>query len=237
MFRIAKSFVLAVVLFPVLTYSAASAHTGFSAGLSFDVGFPQGELRDQIERNAYGIGGQVFYSPRQGPLAVGFELGWMNYGNESRREPFSSTIPDVTVEVETSNNIVQAFLILRGQLPKGPIQPYGDALIGFNYLFTETTIKDADDPSEEVASSTNRDDAAFAYGFGGGVMVSVYDGMIDSVHSIQVLLDGGIRYVLGQEAEYLKEGSIRRENGTVEYDMIKSRTDMLRLHVGVAIRF
>ena len=230
--------ILAVIVIAAAACAPGTlAQTNFSGGLHFNVGFPQGELEEQLERNAYGVGGQIFYSRQRNPLALGLELGWMNYGNESRREPFSTTIPDVTVEVVTTNNIVQGFFVLRAGLPQGPIQPYGDALIGFNYLFTETTIKDADDPSEEVASSYNRTDAAFAYGFGGGVMISVYTGTSNSGHPFQILLDGGLRYVLGGEAEYLKEGSIRRVGGAVEYDFIKSRTDILRLHVGVMARF
>ncbi len=238
MFQIPRYCILTAAIFSIVLCAAvSSAQTNFAGGIHFNVGFPQGELKDQIERNAYGIGGQFFYSPQRSLLALGVELGWMNYGQENRREPFSSTIPDVTVEVQTSNNIVQAFVVLRAKMPQGAIQPYGDVLVGFNYLFTETKIKDADDPAEEVASSTNRDDAAFAYGFGGGVMVSVYAEKTGDGHPINVLIDGGVRYVLGQEAEYLKEGSIRRESGAVEYDLIKSKTDMLRLHVGIMVRF
>ena len=53
----------------------------------------------------------------------------------------------------------------------------------------------------------------------------------------QILLDAGLRYVIGGEAQYLKEGSIRREGGNVTYDLTESKTDMLRLHVGVVGRF
>ena len=217
--------------------SAVSAQTFMCGGLHFNAGFPKGELDEQLDRNAYGIGGQLFISPQQSPLAFGVDLNWMNYGNESRREPFSTTIPDVTVKVETTNNIVQGFFVLRLGMPSGPIQPYGDGLIGFNYLFTETSIKDADDPSEEVASSYNRTDAAFAYGFGGGVMFRVYSGMMQKDRPIHIFLDCGLRYIWGGEAEYLKEGSIARVNGAVVYDFLQSRTDLMRLHVGVMGRF
>jgi len=160
-----------------------------------------------------------------------------NYGNESRREPFSTTIPDVTVEVTTSNNIVQGFFILRGQMPTGPIRLYGDGLIGFNYLFTETKISDSDEPSEDIVSTTNQDDAVFAYGLGGGVMVPVYTKPAEKGKPIEVLIDGGLRYVLGGEAQYLKEGSIKRDGGQVTFDLIESKTEMLRLHIGVMVRF
>lgn len=231
-------FMILVVAFATIAVLAplATAQTNFAGGLYFNAGFPQGDFKDQIDRNAYGLSGQFFYSPSKSPLAIGAEIGWMNYGNETRREPFSSTIPEVTVEVTTSNNIVQGFFVLRGQTPGGPIRLYGDALLGFNYLFTETKIKDVDG-GEDVASSTNQDDAVFAYGFGGGVQVPVYSSLVKNKKPLVVLIDGGLRYIFGGEAEYLKEGSIGRENGEVTYDLIKSKTDMLRLHIGVLIRF
>ena len=234
---ISRKLLAVALLMLLISAGTASAQLNWTGGLHFNAGFPQGEFKDQIDRNAYGLGGQFFYSPGQSPFGLGVELGWMNYGNESRREPFSTTIPDVTVRVETSNNIVQGFLIFRTQMPTGAIRPYGAALVGFNYLFTETKITDSDDPSEDVASSTNQDDAAFAYGFGGGLMVQLYDGTKRDSKQFQVLLDGGLRYVLGGEAQYLKKGSIRRENGTVTYDLLQSKTDLLRLHVGVMFRF
>ena len=222
--------------------AAAAPTTGlaqmdFSGSLHFNAGFPRGDFKDNIERNAYGLDGQIFYSPETSPFAVGLELAYMNYGNESRREPFSTTIPDVTVNVETSNNIVQGFLVLRGGAKSGPIRPYADMLIGLNYLFTETKITDSSHPDDEIASSVNRDDAAFAYGLGGGVMVPVHTSRKQGQAPFQIALDGGLRYIKGNEAQYLKKGSIRRENGRVEFDEERSRTDMLKMHLGVLIRF
>ncbi len=220
-----------------LLISSASAQTNFLAGLHFNAGFPQGDFKDQLDRNAFGAGGQFFFAPSRSPFAIGVELGVKNYGNESRREPFSTTIPDVTVKVETSNNMVDGFFILRAHLPTGPIRPYVDGLVGFNYLFTETKISDASD-GDEVAKSTNQDDAVFAYGAGGGLMIQVYNGgNAEGKKPFQILLDAGLRYVIGGEAQYLKEGSIRREGGNVTYDLIESKTDMLRLHVGIVGRF
>ena len=216
---------------------AASADRNFIAGLHFNAGFPQGDFKKEINKNAYGIGGQFFFAPQKSPLAIGAELGFLNYGNETRTEPFSTTIPDVTVDVTTSNNIVQAFLVGRVHLPDGPIRPYADALVGFNYLWTETKIKSNGSGSEDVASSTNKDDAVFAYGGGGGVMVPVYTSKPTGNHPFQILLDAGLRYVVGGKAEYLKKGSIARVDGTVTYDISKSKTDMLRLHIGCIFRF
>jgi len=46
-----------------------------------------------------------------------------------------------------------------------------------------------------------------------------------------------MRYIIGGEAEYLKKGSIRRENSKVSYDIIKSKTDLLTAQIGVALEF
>lgn len=232
--------VFCMVIFAVSASAQESqVKTNFAGGVHFSLGIPRGELDDQIGQNAYGLGGQIFYAPQESPLAVGLDIAWMNYGSETRQEPFSSTIPDVTVEVETSNNILQGFLVLRGQMPTGPIRLYADGVVGLNYLFTKTTIQDMGGSSEDIASSTNLDDAAFAYGVGGGIMVPVYSrlGGSESEKPLQVLLDGGVRYVRGGEAEYLKKGSIRRENGQVTFDSIESQTDMLKVHFGAVIRF
>ena len=81
---------------------------------------------------------------------------------------------------------------------------------------------------------------AFSYGTGGGLMVQVHrakkketgkDGLQE------VLVNFRIRYLFGSESEYLKEGSIRRENGAVIYDLITSRTDMLTFQLGVIFGF
>ena len=231
-----KGLTLAILAI-IISSASVSAQTNFMGGLHFNAGFPQGDFKEQLDRNAFGAGAQFFYSPSRSPFAIGVELGVKNYGNESRREPFSTTIPDVTVKVETSNNMVDGFLIFRGQVPNGPIRPYVDGLVGFNYLFTETKISDASD-GDQVAKSTNQDDAVFAYGAGGGLMVQIYDGgKEEGKKPFQILLDAGMRYVIGGEAQYLKEGSIRREGGSVTYDLIESKTDMLRLHVGIVGRF
>jgi hypothetical protein len=144
------------------------------------------------------------------------------------------------VEVETQNSIVQGFFILRLQPNSGFIRPYMDGLFGFSYLFTETKIKDESD-QEEIASSTNFDDFTYSYGAGGGIMIQVYDGTkkipADVGFAPIILIDLRIRYLIGGEAEYLKEASITRENGQLFYDVSKSDTDLMTLHIGVVLEF
>jgi hypothetical protein len=224
-----------IIAFLVATQPAI-AKTNFQGGLSFIAGFPQGEFKDNVDQNGFGIGGEFLYSPSTSPLGIGVSLGFMNYGEESRREPFSTTIPDVEVEVKTTNNILLGHLLLRAQVKQGPIRPYIDGLVGFNYLFTKTKIQDVDD-KEEIASSTNLDDGVFSYGAGGGVMLRLYTGKTKKAKTWSILLDLCFRYIIGGEAEYLKEGSIKRVNGKVVFDKIQSKTDILTTHLGVTVEF
>jgi hypothetical protein len=97
----------------------------------------------------------------------------------------------------------------------------------------------ADD--EDIASSTNYDDAAFSYGGGGGLMIRLYQnedwGSESEGSAHEVLLDLGVRYISGGEAGYLTSGSIHRQNGTVSYDATHSRTDLITGRIGAVVRF
>lgn len=81
---------------------------------------------------------------------------------------------------------------------------------------------------------------AFSYGTGGGLLLQLYraneqEAGEDKLR--EVLLDFRIRYLFGSESEYLKKGSIRRQNGAVVYDLITSRTDLLTIQLGVVFGF
>ena len=162
---------------------------------------------------------------------MGFDGGFLVYGFERRHEPFSTTIPDVTVAVETSNAIAMGHLLLRLQPPTGSFQPYIDGLFGFKYFFTETSIND-EHGDFAIASSTNFDDAALSYGVGGGLDFEIHRG-----HRKSVFINVGARYLFGSEAEYLKEGSIERRNGRVFFTTERSETDILITQLGITMKF
>lgn len=236
--RIACAAGIAIAAFlsagPVLGQSTLQGSAGFL------VAVPSGEFRNHLDANGYGFGGRFGWRPSRSPVLIGLEGGFLIYGHESRREPFSTTIPDVTVEVTTDNNLVQVGSFLRLQPASGLFRPYLDAGLGLNYLFTETTIKN-EDGDENVASSKNFEDTVLNYGGGGGVMLAVYrrrDYENPGPRKVEsVLLDLSARYVAGGEARYLKKGSIRREDGRVLFDVVQSRTDLITIQVGAALEF
>ena len=230
-----KRFAIAVLLVSSFLTCSLPAQN-FQGGLGFIVGAPQGEFKDNLDATGYGITGHIGYSPKTQPLMIGVEVGYMNYGSETRTEPFSTTIPDVYVNVTTTNNLVLTHLFLRAQPTKGTIRPYLEGLVGFSYFFTETKIENKNHSGEEIASNTNQDDATLSGGGGLGAMVQVYSKDKDN-RKIEVLLDFRTRYLIGGEAEYLKKGSIRRESNRVVYDINKSKTNLLTFQFGVAVRF
>lgn len=107
----------------------------FDGGINFMLGFPQGGFSQNVDNAGFGIGGYFGVLLPNSPVMLGGDLGFLIYGSESRKEPFSTTIPDVTVDVETSNNIVLGHLFIRIQAPAGAIRPYVDGLFGFNRDF------------------------------------------------------------------------------------------------------
>lgn len=211
------------------TYSQAG-------GINFTLGFPAGEFKENVIRSGYGINGHyLFLAPVPGrPFGIGINLGYLNYGQETRREPFSLTIPDVTVDVERSNNLMNFHVLFQLGFPSGFFRPYIEGLFGGTYLFTETTIRSRG--TEEVASSTNFDDFAWSYGGGGGFLIHLYS-PDEGDDFGELLLDLKARYLFGSEAEYLREGSVIVSNGKVTYQVSKSKTDLITAHIGVVAYF
>lgn len=227
-----KYFVIFLMTFTVIL-NVKMLHSQ-SAGVNFILAFPQGEFKENIDRLGYGIGGEfMLLTPKEGsPFGIGINAGFINYGSETRREPFSLTIPDVTVDVSRSNNLINFHLMFRVAPYAGKFRPYLEGLFGGAYIYTETTIESQG--AEEVASSTNFDDIAWNYGAGGGLMYEVYRNEYDGS---ALFIDLKARYLLGTEAEYLKEGSVIIENGRVTYEVSKSNTDLLTVQLGIIYFF
>ena len=202
------------------------------AGVDFLTVIPKGELRDNIDNNGYGIGGQFLIGIGRSPFLAGIDAGTVRYGSMKTREPFSSTIPEVELELQTDNKIVLTHFLLRVQPRTGNVRPYLDGLVGFKYLFTSTSIR-SEFSDEVIASTTNLSDLTFSYGFGGGVQVLLAGSSVGR----QICLDGKVRYLRGSEAKYLRRGSIRREGGGVFFDVLSSRTDVVTAQIGVTFRF
>lgn len=219
-------FVFFTAIFFLGTSSNIKAQMG---GIYFSLAFPMEEFSDNLQTFGGGLSGELFFvSPKpHNPIGIGISGAYYIYGSETRREPWSFTIPDVFVDVERTNNLANFHLIFTLAPPVGNVRPYIEALLGGSYLFTETSVRGTRN-DEEIASSTNFEDWAWSYGFGGGLAFRVGE---------NIFIDLKARYLWGSEAEYLKEGAVQVIGRTVYYDLSQSRTDILSAHLGVRFYF
>ncbi|HPO54607.1 MAG TPA: hypothetical protein PKY46_01275 [Ignavibacteriaceae bacterium] len=214
--------------------------TGQSLGLNLSFAFPQGDFKENLD--TFGWGGALEgLLPLHPVVSAGLNVGFYNYGNETRNEPWSMTIPDVTLEVTRSNNIANFHLFLRLAPPNMTFKPYLDLLAGGSYLYTETSVyseKGVYQNNEEIASTNTIDDFAWSYGVGAGFMFKVMDlpsqqeGM-----DAELYIDLKARHLWGTEAAYLREGDVTIANGKVYFKPRQSKTDLLTIHLGAVVLF
>lgn len=216
-----------------------------SAGLQFTLSVPQGSFADNVKRVGPGLSFNGGYRFKNTPVSLGAEIGFANFGIDSRTVPWSSTIPDLKVNVDNNYNLAQLFFLTRIQAPNGAFRPYIEGLVGLNYFFTETTVssRSGSHAGEPIASDTNYDDTAFAYGIGAGFKVQIFnfrgksvgDGNIPAKHGY---LNLSARYIRGGEARYLTKGSITiTDQNQVVYNPSTSRTDMIVFALGFVATF
>lgn len=228
-----KKYLLAAVLITILPINTLLSQ---SAGLNLTLAIPSGEFKEKVENLGFGLSGNInFLSPKpKSPFGIGLNLGYIIYGSESRTEPLSNTIPDVFVNVDRTNSLLNFHLLFTVGVPTGRIRPYVEGLFGGSYIFTTTSVK-SQGTGEEFASSTNFDDWAWSYGAGGGFTILLSGDPNTDEYTIYLDMKG--RYLFGSEAEYLKEGSVEIINSRIEYDVSKSKTDLITIHAGVLIYF
>ena len=191
---------------------------------------PQGEFSNYIDQ---GWGGSIHYLLRldqAGWLGLRSDAGLLNYGHERQRVLLSPTIGGrISVDLTTDNNI--AFVGVGPQigLPTGALRPYANGYAGVSYIFTESHVGGTSS-GESFASTTNFDDASFAYGGGAGLYIPV------SRRSNPVSVDLGLTYRHNGVARYLRHGDIvDNPDGTITVFPVRSQTNLLTFHVGVSV--
>ena len=229
-----------ILLAVVLLWPGGSGWAGerFQAGLTFSMGFPQSDFRDNIDRLGYGASGTFLYRLPESPIYVGLSAGVLVYGSEKWTGIFSPTFPEILVDARTRNYILLAHLVVRIQ-PQGDFRPYIEGLAGLNHLWTETSLYDSDHSGDDdFASAVNISDTTMSYGAGAGIQFTVLKALRQSgENSFALDVELGARYIYGGRAEYLKEGSISRENSEVTYDLLESATSLISARAGFCFRF
>ncbi len=237
-----KSLLLALTLCAALFAQNARLDIGFA------VASPRGEFDEHVNGSGYGLNLGAHFAPVE-YFSIGAAGGFFVYGDKTTHRPFSTTIPEVTVEVNTTNNLANFHATMQLIAPVKYVKPYIEGRFGLNYLWTQTSIRDESD-SEDIASSTNFDDAALSYGAGAGLYIQLWEcpntrargnrrghGSCGAGKAQRVFLDFKALYLRGGTAEYMKEESIYVESGTVYYLVDKSATDLMQYSLGVGIEF
>src|SRR5262245_46040485 len=84
----------------------SQAQERFQAGADFLTLIPRGEFKQNINNNGYGAGGFFAVGLGKSPFFVGVDAGAVRYGSQTRRVPISPTIPEISLRVNTANDIV-----------------------------------------------------------------------------------------------------------------------------------
>jgi hypothetical protein len=204
----------------------------FQGGLGMMIGVPVGDFGDNVEVAA-GISIKFDVGLGGSPLSIGTEVTYLSYGSESLDVPLVG-MPELSVDVNRSNDIILFHGRVRAQRREGRVRPYVDGLVGLINIFTKTSIEGdvtctgTGSCSETGDSVTNIDDLAFSAGGGAGFMV----GFGKSPRSAR--LDVSVRYLYGGEAEYLTEGAIRWGSDAATLLPHRTQTHIVLVDIGVA---
>lgn len=199
-------------------------------GVTFMVSDPQGEFGTYVGAG-YGI--MVDIVPKldhAGVLGLRVELGFLEYGRETKSACLSYTVGcRVTVDVTTSNDILVLGLGPQLMATSGTVRPYATGTVGLAYFFTHSSVSGTSDTSP-FADSENFHDAVFALTGGGGLLITVRKG------PKPIFIDANVRYHHNGRASYLRKGSIvDNPDGSITITPITSQTNFVTYRLGVSI--
>ena len=227
------------LLLLLLLTSVAPAQR-FEIGGNLGVGFPQSQFGRNVDRPGVGLNIHGGLAPADLPFFFGLRVGYFNYGSEQRNDVLLGPFTPIDADVSTTNNILMINLCARLQPNIGSFRPYVEGFVGWNYLYTLTTVK-GEFTGDEISNDVNLDDGAFSYGGGGGIQIMLTHASEpeegEDAAARGLALDIGANYGFGGKAKYLKEGSITRAGDSFTYTVLESTTDLIMIHVGVAYHF
>ena len=207
-------------------------------GLTLGGLFPVGAFNNRVSQEGFALGIYYGVKLRKAPIFVGFELSGGLYGYTHRHE-YLDGIPEVRLDVETLNNIVQGHFLLRAEARRGVVRPFVEGLAGFSYFYTDTTISEHEFPWDEVASDINSGDLTVAAGAGGGLAIHLGWSRVryPDRPRRETLIDIKVRYMAGGRAKYLKQGSIVVVGDELTYSYDESATSFITVQVGLSFRY
>ena len=222
-----------VMLLGLLVWASNAIAIDQQGGGGLILANPTGDFGEALGGDGYGL--DLHYGLRpSSSLTLGVGLQGMIYGSET--QTFSMPLVE-DFDLTTTNNLAGGFLFAQWRPLTGAVQPYVEARIGFNYIWTESKLEDRDWwDDEQVARQTNYDDFASFWGGGGGVLIRLREGNRRE-RTPGVFLDLKVSTLMGSEAEYLTEGDIEIVDNVPVFHASQSETDMTTYELGVVVTF
>ena len=240
-------FAVALVLTLLPGAALAQPEGANQATAALVISSPRGEFDDNTDTGWGFEGAYVRSITGNRVVGIGLSGSFLGYGSTSRRAPLSNTIPDITVDVETSNNTAFVLGLFEVRVP-GRIQPYLQAVGGGGFFYTTTSLEDTR-TDQVILSDTNQSDATLVWGGGGGLRFRVWEARPDPEEEAsarpelaslaRAYIDVGARYLKGDEVEYLKEGSLVTDDGEFDIDprLARSEIELVRYQIGISVTF
>lgn len=224
---------------PEVQYEPQNVMVGFS----FTTLNPQGPFRDTLQaigtpNVGYGFTLNAMWSPDDLPIALGAGADFIFMGSNERRfrtQISPGRIAFDTVSTQTTFIPISIFARIQPNIARW-VYPYAEVQAGINVMTSSTDLRSnimintgSQTQSESFSS------APLFYGFGAGVAVKFLD-IIDGTNRTSVLLDLGLRYNYGANANYTVvtgfDGSGNRQTVSAS-----SPTDQVTFRAGLSVRF
>ena len=191
---------------------------------------PLGELNDFIDA---GGGGQLWGMVPlgdEGRVRLRGDFGVVVYGHERVRACFSVPIGcRIELDLTTTNYVLFGGIGPEVVLSQGDVEPYVNGSLGFSYFATTSSLSGTYS-DQDFASTTNFDDAVFAWRAGGGVRVRLKDGRTP------VMLDLGVERHENGVADFLTKGDIQdNPDGSITMFPNRSEANMVTFRLGVTV--
>jgi hypothetical protein len=196
---------------------------------------PNGDFANYVNQ-AWGATGHLVHAlDARGILAFRAELGYLNYGSRTARQPLGGgALGLINVDVTTSNNIVIGGLGAQLMAPTGVFRPYLAGTFGFSYFFTESSVAGSEgggSAAGNFASSQNFSDGGFSTTIGGGLYVPI------SASFGPVSLDLGAQFHRNSDIQYLTKNSITftTSNAPPMIRPVRSAADYVSFRLGFSV--
>jgi len=232
--------------------------------INLRAGIPVGSFGTVTDAIPFGLSGALFFQPtKKIPIAVGADLGYMNYGTVRQQQTLDVEITAngsvinefyIPLEITTSNNIFDGHLIIRSVAPINYFKPYLEGVFGFHYFWTATTVRDqstehylSEPDNDVISSSTQLGDAAMSFGAGGGVIIEVNKNFGINLRA-DYLLGGRLKWFdkedtqlwtvsIDNDGAIADPDEIAQQNVNVNALATESNTDMVTIQAGLLFTF